>query len=98
MVNVKQGLLDEYEGKMSQLLKFAHAVERAFAQQKETYEAQISDMDKARKDEVEKATKALEDVSEKLSKSEEKIATITSEFKRAKNMSMRDRLQIRCAG
>ena len=85
MVNVKQGLLDEYEGKMSQLLASLHAVERAFAQQKETYEAQISDMDKARKDEVEKATKALEDVSEKLSKSEEKIATITSEFKRAKN-------------
>ena len=38
---VKQNLLDEYEGKMTELLQALHSVERAFVQQKEQYEAEL---------------------------------------------------------
>lgn len=38
---VKQDLLDEYEGKMAELLQSLHSVERAFVQQKSRYEDEL---------------------------------------------------------
>ena len=38
---IKQSLLDEYEGKMSELLQSLHSVERAFMKQKEHYEEEL---------------------------------------------------------
>ena len=84
MVNVKQQLLDEYEGKMGELLASLHSVERAFAKQKEAYEAQIYDYEKKKEAELAAASQAVEKVNEKLAESEDKISTITSEFKKAK--------------
>ena len=37
----RQVILDEYEAKMAELLESLHAVERAFMQQREQYEAQV---------------------------------------------------------
>ena len=43
-------MLDEYEGKMAELLQSLHAVERAFVQQREQHEAQLKQEDTRREE------------------------------------------------
>jgi hypothetical protein len=70
-----QALLEEYEGKMSDLLQSLHAVERAFIQQREEYEEALEHGSKCKDD----AAKHSEDIHEK------RIAELTDQLAVAEN-------------
>ena len=83
----KKKLLDEYEGKMSELLKALHTVERAFTMQKEGYEKKIKEMDETKAlettDLVKSLTSKLADITQQLSETERELSSLRSTYKNA---------------
>ena len=66
LAQVKQSLLDEYEGKMGELLESLHSVERAFVQQREQFELQLAQVEKDREAEQERIKVRMEGRNEAL--------------------------------
>ena len=60
LAQVKQSLLDEYEGKMGELLESLHSVERAFVQQREQFELQLAQVEKEREAEQQRIKVRME--------------------------------------
>ena len=66
LAQVKQSLLDEYEGKMGELLESLHSVERAFVQQREQFELQLAQVEKEREAEQQRIKVRMEGRNEAL--------------------------------
>ncbi|GLE05520.1 hypothetical protein PINS_up014543 [Pythium insidiosum] len=83
--DVKQSLLDEYEGKMAELLQSLHSVEKAFVQQKAHYEDELQRQLKRRDDESQIVTAQLNGklhgLQSKLREREEQLEALQSEVK-----------------
>lgn len=83
----KKKLLDEYEGKMAELLKALHTVERAFTLQKEGYEKKIQEMEEGRaaetSDLVRDLTAKLAHLTQKLSETETELTGLRSAYKKS---------------
>ncbi|KAJ0410722.1 hypothetical protein ATCC90586_006825 [Pythium insidiosum] len=83
--DVKQSLLDEYEGKMAELLQSLHSVEKAFVQQKAHYEDELQRQLKRRDDESQSVTARLDaklqGVQTKLRERDELVESLQGEIK-----------------
>lgn len=84
----RQSILDEYEGKMAELLQSLHAVERAFMQQREQYEAQARTEEMKREEDTRATVARLEErlhsVTRKLAATEEALEGSSGTFKQTK--------------
>ncbi len=88
MAHLKQSLLDEYEGKMGELLQNLQVVERAFVTQREQYEAQLQQQASGREEELQRTTRRLEgrleSLVERLQASEEIVKQQREDLDRAR--------------
>ncbi|GBG28799.1 Proteasome assembly chaperone 2 [Hondaea fermentalgiana] len=86
--DLKQSILDEHETKMTDLLSSLHAVEQAFVQQKEHYEAQLERQEAKRDEALRSQTSGLEDrlsaLADKLRAAETQLETSRADFTKAK--------------
>ncbi|EQC40225.1 hypothetical protein SDRG_02873 [Saprolegnia diclina VS20] len=85
---VKQALLDEYEGKMAELLQSLHAVEKAFLQQKAQFEDEVRRVTQRKDNEMKehgvKFEARIEALIGKLRSVEETLEKVQTELKQSK--------------
>uniref|UniRef100_K3WZT4 Uncharacterized protein n=1 Tax=Globisporangium ultimum (strain ATCC 200006 / CBS 805.95 / DAOM BR144) TaxID=431595 RepID=K3WZT4_GLOUD len=86
--DVKQALLDEYEGKMAELLQSLHSVEKAFVQQKKQYDEELQHRMRRKDEEFQAHTLRLEEkiasLTTKLREQEERYEQVQAELKQTK--------------
>ncbi|CAK4675230.1 unnamed protein product [Aphanomyces euteiches] len=92
---VKQAVLDEYEGKMADLLQSLHAVEKAFLAQKNKFEDDVKHTLQTKDEELKQNTAKLEarieTITTKLRTTEDTLEKVQAEFKQSK-WEMQDQL------
>ncbi|KAF0694024.1 Aste57867_15064 [Aphanomyces stellatus] len=85
---VKQALLDEYEGKMADLLQSLHAVEKAFLAQKAKFDDDLKRVGHTKDEELKAQTAKMEarieSVVGKLRVADETLEKVQADFKQAK--------------
>ena len=87
LAQVKQALLDEYEGKMGELLESLHSVERAFIQQREQFDLQLAHVEKEREQEMERSKIRMDGRNDalmaRISQAEQETAKFEAQLKSA---------------
>lgn len=91
LTRVKADLLSQYEGRMGDLLASLHAVERAFAEQKQNFEEEISrregEKEAAARDASARMDSRLGELTEQLKAGEEVLASVRAELAQVRSES-----------